>query len=520
MKKSLLFLFLFISSVNFVYSQIIAGNASSGLIISNPAVSFSVSTVYGSSTKYFDLNCDSIADMGVQLSKGPTAIDGVNYAFLHILNPAFQVCADTADSYIRQVNFFNLNDTVLPSLTVAWYNDSIMQLGNYGCMACFGPFSVTTQYLGYKNTTTSQIGWIKLSFDLIDMGGSTVPINLSIPEILSPCITTSVTSVPTNTNSGVGTCGVFSYSYTIHQPSCFNSCDGSISITNVTGGTPFYAYFWQPPLSSGPNLNGVCEGTYSVTITDAVGNTCTANFLVSDPAPITFSLTSTDASCYGVPNGSICCTNLTGGTAPYIFSCSPGISSGMSCINNIPAGFYNFCVMNANGCEVCHTVTINEPTPIQITESITQASCISCCDGNTQLQINGGSPPYSTIYTNTPSCPGVYSYTVTDNNGCVYVDSVLISYPTSLAEHNFESLFDVFPNPTKGIFEIKNLNSQISNAKIKVIDVFGKCVFEKTTAFQNQEIELNLTIADGIYFIHISDASGCKEFVRKIVVQK
>jgi hypothetical protein len=517
MKKHLFFLFLILANVNLVYSQIIAGSAASGLIISNPAVSFSV-TSFTSDSRTFDLDCDGIADMSVELHKGPTAIDGANFAYLHILNSIFQICADTTNSMPRKVNYFNLGVSIVPPATANWYNDANMQLGNYGCMECYGPTSVTDSYLGYKNSTTSQIGWIKISFNLIDGGVGSVPITMSVPEVLSPCVTTSITPAPTYTSSGIATCNAFTYNYAIYRPSCPGNCDGSVSITNVTGGTPAYSYFWPMGVLS-PSISNVCEGAYMFNITDAVGNTCTVNFVVLDPAPMTFSLSSINVSCYGAANGTICCTNLTGGNPPYSYIWT-SFGGTMLCSNNVPAALYNFVVTDANGCVATGSTIVNSPSLIYVTESITQASCLSCCDGISQLQIGGGAPPYSTVYTNTPSCPGVYGYTVTDNNGCTYVDSVLISYPTSLAEHNFESLFDVFPNPTKGTFEIKNLNSQISNAKIKVIDVFGKCVFEKTTAFQNQEIELNLTIADGIYFIHISDASGCKEFVRKIVVQK
>ena len=519
MKKYFLFLFLIVSGIEHFNAQIIAGSTSSGLIISNPTVSFSV-TSFTSDRRAFDLDCDGIADMSVELHKGPTAIDASNNAYLHILNPSFQVCADTANWQPRNINYFNLADTIICPQNTNWYSDTIMQLGNCGCMGCSGPCSITDLYLGYKNTITSQIGWIKISFNLLDGGVAIVPITLSIPEVLSPCVTTSVSSVPTNTNSSVSTCGVFSYSYTIHQPSCFNSCDGSILISNLTGGSPPYNYLWLPGLESGPNaINILCSGTNSLIISDGIGNTCTASFVISDPAPITFSLNSVNALCYGTNTGSVCCTNLMGGTAPYSIMWVP-FGGNTLCVNNLPIGLYNFIVTDENGCVATGSVSIYEPLPIQVTESITQASCASCCDGNSQLQVSGGVPPYTSVYTNIPSCPGIYGYMVTDANGCVFTDSVLISYPTATTEHFSESRFDVFPNPSKGNFEIKKLSAKNSDVKIQVIDMYGKVVFATNSEMQNQKFLLNLNIEEGIYFLHISETDSNNEFVKKIIILK
>lgn len=523
MKKCTLLLLLIITNANVVYSQIIAGNTSSGLTISNPAINFSVATIYGSSTKLVDLDCDSVADISVELFKGPTAIDGSNYAFLHVLNPLFKICADTVNMQPRHANYFNLADTIVCPTTANWYNDANIQLGNYGCMSCTGPFSVTNSYLGYKNTTTSQIGWIKLSFNLIDGGAGTLPITFSIPEILSPCVTTSVSvaATPTYTGSGVVTCGTFTYNYAIQRPTCFGSCNGSISISNLTGGTGPYTFVWNTtPSQTGLNANNLCSGTYSLNITDASGNTCTSVFTILNPIPITFSLTATNVSCYGGANGSACATNIMGGNSVYTYMWVPAGGT-MPCTNNLAGGVYYFCVKDVNNCQVCSSVTVNQPSPIQVSETTTHASCVTCCDGNSQLQISGGMPAYSTNYSpSAPSCPGIYTYSITDVNGCNYMDSVLISYPivTGLAKYNSEAMFDVFPNPSKGNFEIKNFNNEISSLKIKVVDIYGKCVFSSVSEMQNKKLLLNLNIADGIYFLHISETSSTKEFIKKIVI--
>lgn len=673
MKKSILFLLLNIASINFAYSQIIAGTASAGLIISNPSVNFSVTSVGANGVREFDLNCDDIADMSVELYKGPTAIDGANMAYLHVLNAVFKVCADTGNMIPRKVNYYNLGDTLICPTNSNWYNDANIQLGNYGCMDCPGPFSVNNLFLAYKNSVTSQVGWIKISFNLIDGGSGSAPITLSIPQILSPCVTTSVSTTPSNTGAGTATCGVFTYDYIINPPNCNNWCDGSISISNISGGTPTYTYVWSSGQTTS-TITNVCSGTYMFSISDAAGNSCAANFNVPNPAPITFSLSTTNVSCYTGNDGIICCSGIMGSTGPYDYTWSPfggngacatGLTSGSyylcvtsimgcqtcsmavvneppqlvlspitttnvscfggtdgsicgtagggtppyfymlapggnsgPCTNTVPAGNYTLCVTDANSCQACSsavvsqptqlvissitttnvscysggdgsicgnasggtspyiyywlpmgnvgacvtnliagnytmcvtdakncvacsTAIVNEPTPIQVNELVTQASCVSCCDGNVQIQVSGGTPAYAINYSPaTPSCPGTYSYNVTDAKGCTYYDSVLVSYPTLLAEQNFETMFDVFPNPSKGNFEIKNLSPEISISKIKITDVNGKIVFTKITQATNEQVLINSNVADGIYFLHITDAATNKEFIKKIVVQK
>lgn len=53
---------------------------------------------------------------------------------------------------------------------------------------------------------------------------------------------------------------------------CTFPCDGSATVTNVTGGTPPYTYLWNIPLSpqNGPTATGLCPGfSYQLAVYDA-----------------------------------------------------------------------------------------------------------------------------------------------------------------------------------------------------------------------------------------------------------
>lgn len=53
---------------------------------------------------------------------------------------------------------------------------------------------------------------------------------------------------------------------------CKGLCNGSATVT-ATGGTPLYTYLWNPPASgqTTASVTDLCEGNYSVTVTDANG---------------------------------------------------------------------------------------------------------------------------------------------------------------------------------------------------------------------------------------------------------
>src|SRR6188768_3774639 len=82
------------------------------------------------------------------------------------------------------------------------------------------------------------------------------------------------------------------------SPTC-PLCDGSIELS-VTGGQPPYAFFWNTADTTQVVLN-LCNGEYSVTVTDANGCTVESSYIIfdPDPVPLTVIATGTDVSCFG-----------------------------------------------------------------------------------------------------------------------------------------------------------------------------------------------------------------------------
>src|SRR5690606_10380320 len=85
------------------------------------------------------------------------------------------------------------------------------------------------------------------------------------------------------------------------EVSCPAGTDGGVSST-VSGGTPTYNLSW----SNGPTttgITGLTSGSYTLTVTDGNGCTESSTSIVIEPAAFVVNMTSTDAGCKDVCNG-------------------------------------------------------------------------------------------------------------------------------------------------------------------------------------------------------------------------
>src|SRR5439155_1568827 len=75
-----------------------------------------------------------------------------------------------------------------------------------------------------------------------------------------------------------------------------------------------------------------------------------------------------------------------------------------------------------------------EPSALSATGTVvTHVSCNGTSTGSATVAANGGTAPYSGTGTFTGLTAGIYSYTVTDANGCTSSTSVTISEPSALS---------------------------------------------------------------------------------------
>ncbi len=111
---------------------------------------------------------------------------------------------------------------------------------------------------------------------------------------------------------------------------CFGSSDGTITITNPTGGYGTYEYTvngggaWQ---ASG-SFTGLGPGTYNVQIRDAAHTGCIIvlnnALVITQPAILKATVTPTMVTCNGANDGIISITAPSGGSGTYEYSVPTG----------------------------------------------------------------------------------------------------------------------------------------------------------------------------------------------------
>jgi gliding motility-associated-like protein len=233
----------------------------------------------------------------------------------------------------------------------------------------------------------------------------------------------------TDANGCVGNAAVTISEPTVLQTStsgtnvdCNGNANGSASVS-TTGGTAGYTFSWTPSGGSGATANNLAGGTYYITVTDANGCTAADSFVVVEPALLASSISSsTDALCSGSADGTASVLS-NGGTPALTYSWTPAGGTGATA-SNLPAGSYSVTTTDANGCTTVATATINEPVPVALSTSSTDANCGSS-NGTATVVASGGTSGYTYSWSsggsgstenNLPS--GNVTVTVTDANGC------------------------------------------------------------------------------------------------------
>ncbi|HTL81103.1 MAG TPA: gliding motility-associated C-terminal domain-containing protein [Bacteroidia bacterium] len=219
--------------------------------------------------------------------------------------------------------------------------------------------------------------------------------------------------------------------------SCFNSCNGTAT-ANASGGTAPYSYVWSPSGGNGPVASNLCPGTYTVNVTDANGCTASGQVTITQPLQLLAGASGVNITCFGSCNGSAT-SNPSGGTSPYTYNWMPGNLSTQT-ISNLCPGSYTLTVTDANNCTANATITITQPPALTANVSHTNVSCNGACDGTATSSPTGGVSPYTynwvpgnlTTPTISSLCPGTYTVTVTDANGCTATQQTTITQPNPL----------------------------------------------------------------------------------------
>ena len=227
---------------------------------------------------------------------------------------------------------------------------------------------------------------------------------------------------------------------------CTGDLTGSIDAL-VVGGTAPYSYLWSNGETTEDVFN-LASGNYTLDLTD--DNGCSFNVSTSITEPLdslSIDLLSFDADCFGSATGSIL-GSASGGTAPYSYLWSNGaITDNLS---NLIAGVYTITVTDDHNCVLSVSDTINQPDEIVLSETHFDVLCFGESSGSIDLNVAGGAPPYSFVWSNGDATEdvndliaGIYDVDVFDDNGCLselQIEIIEPSTPISLSETHTDAL--------------------------------------------------------------------------------
>lgn len=208
---------------------------------------------------------------------------------------------------------------------------------------------------------------------------------------------------------------------------CFGGSDGTATASAMDG-TPPYNYNWSNG-QTGSMLSNVPAGTYTVTVTDNMGDMDTDQVTISQPGSPTniILISKTDVSCFNGNDGSLQ-VQATGNNGGFTFQWSNGQSGPF--ISNLTANTYTVTATDSRGCQDETDFEITEPNEIEYSVMVTNASCGDLNSGSALIEVTGGIPPYNFTWSNgfmetgisteqTGLMPGPYSIQIKDANDCI-----------------------------------------------------------------------------------------------------
>ena len=262
-----------------------------------------------------------------------------------------------------------------------------------------------------------------------------------------------------------------------------NALNGS-GIINTEGGTA--------------TISGLIAGDYSITVTDAWGETfLTASVVI--PIPLTASIENVIAtSCFGTCDA-LAVLNVAGGKSPYQYSWPDGQSS--EAVVDLCAGAHEVTITDANNCSTLIEVFADQPSEFIATAiEVEPVTCFGNNNGQASVSTNGNAIQYlwdngesTAIATNLSA--GDHTVTVTDSNNCTDIANVLITQPLD----GLSVEIDI----------VSGLSCADAADGILTAVISGGSGNPSYTWSNGDRDELAEDLAPGTYFLTVTDNNGC-----------
>lgn len=287
---------------------------------------------------------------------------------------------------------------------------------------------------------------------------------------------------------------------------CFGESNGAIDFS-VFGGTSPYTYAWENSTylmsNTTQDLTNIPQDAYQVTVTDAKGCILVDNFVITEPPLLTSTISGVDILCFSGTNGSID-LEVAGGTPGYTYSWSNGSST--QDLTNLGVGTYSVDIFDTHNCFTSNEITLTGPADSLTYEfEVEHVKCNNGFDGELTVMINGGTVPYTYLWSNGATTfsaenliAGDYGFLITDANGCLLSDTLTVTQPDPIVMNEVITPVTCF---------------ELSNGVIDISPVGGTAPYQYT--WFNSEFALSTQTQDLVNFpsdtfqLEMTDTNGC-----------
>lgn len=281
---------------------------------------------------------------------------------------------------------------------------------------------------------------------------------------------------------------------------CFGAGNGTASISLENANEPV-TYTWSNGANT-PSVQNLAPGAYTVEVTDITNCVLSFNLSISEPAALETNASATHETGAGASDGTAA-ANPAGGTPAYSYAWSNGETT--QTIANLAPGAYTVTITDANGCTSVQSVVVNAFNCLLAVETaVSNIACAGENSGAISLNITGGAEPLVYAWSNGANtasvnglAPGIYTVTVTDDNGCQVLSGASISEPGLLLTEAS------FVNPACA-------DEPAGSAEVAATGGVTPYAYLWNTGATTPAIS---GLLPGAYTVTLTDANGCTEVI-------
>ncbi len=221
---------------------------------------------------------------------------------------------------------------------------------------------------------------------------------------------------------------------------CYQGTNGILTAVVSGGSSPTYSYVWNDVnLQNTATASGLTNGLYQVIVTDDNNCPTIGTAEVVQPEQLIADYTFVNPDCNTLCDLEATITT-TGGTGNYNFIWPANAASQTTATAiNLCGGNYIVTITDGNLCEIQTLIELVDTSSLDAQIDFNNISCNNNMDGYASVTAMDGLAPYSFTWSNSSSNPfisnldaGTFIVTVTDQQGCEVIDSVVITQPTEL----------------------------------------------------------------------------------------